>query len=190
MPVPLPPAPAGGTPLPEEPNDPPTLEDVYNAVQYFSEVKVDHGKLQFPSNETPFQGSDLWTFTETQMADAATQDDVARAAVYQTAVSVAHAADSQLLNKILYAVAHLSTDAVPPWFAPALTKALNNAFSPLKRSIARVSLFIFSCKCKLDILLQNYNLQCAGGNIRKFEIVPFQDGSLPEEVLFPFPSLY
>ena len=66
MPVPLLPAPAGSTPLPEESNDPPTLKDVYNAVQYSSRIS-DHGKLQFPSNETSFQGSDLWTFTDTQM---------------------------------------------------------------------------------------------------------------------------
>jgi hypothetical protein len=55
MPVPLPPAPTGGLQLPEESGDPPSLEDVYNAVKYCSTVTIDHGKLQslqFPSNET------------------------------------------------------------------------------------------------------------------------------------------
>jgi hypothetical protein len=46
MPVPLPPAPVGGTPLPQEPADPPTLEDVYNAVEYTLDIRLSHGKLQ------------------------------------------------------------------------------------------------------------------------------------------------
>ena len=71
----------------------------------------------------------------------------------------------------------------------ALNNALNKALAPLKRSIARVSLFIFSCKRKLDIFFQSYNLQCAGRSRRQFEILPFQDGGLPEDVLFPFLSL-
>jgi len=49
MPVPLPQAPAGVVLLPPAPSDPPTLDDVTEAIQYSKRIKIDNGKLQTDS---------------------------------------------------------------------------------------------------------------------------------------------
>ncbi len=45
MVVQLPPQPAGGTPLPLQPQNPPTLNDIFNAVDYNGRIHASHGYI-------------------------------------------------------------------------------------------------------------------------------------------------
>lgn len=85
MPVPLPPAPNGDIPLPQPTEDPPSLPDIGRAQQYSKHVRHNFSKLQPLINRN---GSDFQI--ESQRPNGATQDDVIRAAVYETRVIVAH----------------------------------------------------------------------------------------------------
>jgi hypothetical protein len=43
MVVQLPPQPAGNTALPPQPQNPPTLDDIFNAVDYNTRIRASHG---------------------------------------------------------------------------------------------------------------------------------------------------
>jgi len=71
MPVQLPQQPAGGILLPPQPQNPPTLADVFSALTYQSAVDTAHGQPVFQANSP-------------------SNNDKARAEVYKTEVVMAH----------------------------------------------------------------------------------------------------
>jgi hypothetical protein len=76
----------------------------------------------------------------------ATNDDVARAAVYATNIMVAHGAGGELFKYILLANAPISTGAVPAWFDLAMHASLEQALVPIKQSLA----FMNQCLTSMD----------------------------------------
>ena len=88
MPVPLPPPPTGPTQLPLPPQDPPTLVDISNAVAYNKQILVNYGMFS-----PHFHRLRSHLFSE---AGVATKNGVARAVVYQAAVTAQNAGGGML----------------------------------------------------------------------------------------------
>jgi len=155
MPIPLPQAPRGGIELPHQPGDPPSLVDVKEARQYSKRVRL--------SNKTQMDGS-------------STENDVARAAVYETAVLVARSGG----------------DIAPAWFGPAFQNALQEAgpalFGPMIDQALRDTLTQALTPIKQS-LSKSINIHCNDGRDQPFEIVPFNDGTLPNAPPNELPAL-
>lgn len=71
---------------------------------------------------------------------AATKDDVAQGAIYETALIEENAGIGTYIHIVLYWFDLTCQIAVaPPWFAPALEAGIASAIAPLTRSIDMVS---------------------------------------------------
>ena len=87
MPIRLPRQPAGGIPLPPQPQDPPTLADVFSALAYQRAVEASYSQPNYIPTKSPDQScADL---SELQ-ANSPSSNDTARAEVYKTEVIMAH----------------------------------------------------------------------------------------------------
>ncbi|KAF5381565.1 hypothetical protein D9615_005636 [Tricholomella constricta] len=127
MPVPLPNPPAANTPLPPQPQEPPTREDIANAITYNEKVLVGHE------------------------AGVASEDQVRAGAAYEAALIAQNAGDT----------------VPPPWFAPAMA------------SLTRIA----------RNLCITHNCLAGDGRVRRFEVIPFHDGTLPTDPPHNLPPL-
>ena len=82
MPVQLPPAPAYPTALPAQPQNPATLVDIANAIEYNRNIRISQ-RMLFHESLTRLLIS--WSPRVT-VAGGATKNDVGRGAVYETAL--------------------------------------------------------------------------------------------------------
>ena len=95
MPVALPPVPHCQTPLPALPHDPPILNDIPNVVDYNQNLRV--SRRQGGPGRTCAAFSfrvtdDLWLISSVTSIDVvATKNDIARGAIYESAIIAARA---------------------------------------------------------------------------------------------------
>ncbi|KAF8223689.1 hypothetical protein L208DRAFT_1411515 [Tricholoma matsutake] len=147
MPVALPLQPVGNVQLPTPPNDPPTLQDVLRARKYAVQITIDNKNRQLNS---------------------ATDEDAARAYVYETKIMAAHLPHDA------------EDDQAPAWFAGALAAGLATALPPLlTRALAPLT----------KTISQVHNQQCDDGVHLQYKVLPFTDGTFPTDQEHGLPAL-
>ncbi|KAF8578352.1 hypothetical protein K439DRAFT_1663766 [Ramaria rubella] len=200
MSVRSPPIPGGGFRIPPAPENPPTLDDVSNAVQYTREMLTAGG-----------QG-------------VVRKQDVAHAYIYQTAVlnaqlkanDIANAqgqddpppwytAGQETIQKALSAL-EKKVDGIETGIGGRLDrlgKTVNEAVQKvdgMERKVSRLDEKVDQLTRKVDGLEQTvngvscltaqlWNIQCESGIARPFKVISFPDGSLPTDVQHKLPAL-